>query len=245
MKRQTLLKSSGSTSVLKHRKSLTLLFCFLSRIPCSFQHITLHLVSSGACRPCLSFLALKSHFRNCLLRPKITTNAWVSFPSEGNHMEQPSVWHPGSITSLINLRRLWAATAPLVKSLRPSMKLCGTSQQSLQPQPPLPLQLQLCWELALRACNSPCSGVWTPHGHVSLEDVIVIRVVTPSLTFCKSGLEFPKALNQLPLFLQHTARVFYIAVTNSLWITIPPRSGTDPFFTFSSEEPLQQEKKYR
>lgn len=37
------------------------------------------------------FFIVKSHFRNCLPRPKITVNAWVPFTSEGNHMEQPSV----------------------------------------------------------------------------------------------------------------------------------------------------------
>lgn len=59
MKRQTLPKSSCSTSGPKYRKSLMLLFCFPSHTPHSFQHITLLLVSCGAWRPCLSFFLWK------------------------------------------------------------------------------------------------------------------------------------------------------------------------------------------
>lgn len=97
----TLLKSTPPQKVRIAPQCLNaecpvMLLCFPTHIPCSFQHITLHLVSCGARRPYLSFFALKSHFRNCLPGPKITAHAWVSLPGEEKHLEQSS---PPSFTS--------------------------------------------------------------------------------------------------------------------------------------------------
>lgn len=135
-----------------------MLFCFPAHIPCSFQHITLHLVSCGAWRPCLSFLALKSHFRNCLPRPKITTRAWVSLPNEEKHLEQPN---PPSFTSLTNPRRLWAAMALPADSSKPQVRLWGSSRGSMQPPSP-------CREWH---CHSQCHSVWATGERASSDHV--------------------------------------------------------------------------
>lgn len=60
--------------------------------------ITPHLATPGAWRLCLSGFALKSHFRNCLPRPRTAMKTRLS-PGKGI---TPSTWHPGGITSLKN-----------------------------------------------------------------------------------------------------------------------------------------------
>lgn len=168
--------------------------------------ITPHLASPGAWRLVSLVFALKSHFRNCLPGPRVTMNMCFSQEKGITLSSQAPWWHhlsekPQQVMSC------WFSNPEA-----PDGAFWGTTstQGSLQPQPPSstdPAGLEAVSgfsQLTLQGCLNTS---WAPFPRGCDSDV-------NCLTFTdhlQSGLQFPKPLQQLPLFFSST-RLGYLTL---------------------------------